>query len=241
MKKTLVLGSLALLLATAACGQKPAETTTTTVPGAGSVTTTQQGETTKVQVDGPGGQTMTVDTTASGGATTVKVEGVPGVGSVDVKAGGEGGSVSVDTPAGSVDVQGDGEGGTVDVSAGGAAVNVQGGSGQSSFTATDKVDESAFGVPFYPGATVESGGQLDTSAADGKALKSAGAQLVSKDPIDKVVAFYSEKAKSARKMDSTVDGKRTVIFTPTDVTNGTTIVVEQDEAGTRITLAAQGG
>ena len=229
MKKTLALASMALLLATAACGTKNEQTTT--VPGVGSVTTTQEGDATKVHLTGPQGQQATVATSQEGGGTQVQVQ-VPG-GSLDIRTGGSGGPVQVvasgsPEPAGAEDSEEHGD-------------EVASDGGETSVQAAPGVDPDDFQVPFYPGAKVVGGGSTETTGMDGKSLKVASAQLVTSDPVDKVVAFYADKVQGGNKVDTTVEGQRTVIFAPLNPLKGTTMtVVGQKDGTTKITLASQG-
>lgn len=227
MKKTLALASMALLLATAACGTKNEQTTT--VPGVGSVTTTQEGDRTKVQVTGPKGQQATVATSQEGGGTQVQVQ-VPG-GSLDIRTGGSGGPVQVVASGSPLPAGAEDEAGEEGASAGEEA-DVQ---------AAPGVEPEDFQIPFYPGAKVVGGGSTETTGMDGKSLKVASAQLVTSDPVDKVVAFYADKVQGVNKVDSTVDGQRTVIYAPFNPLKGTTMtVVGQKDGTTKITLASQG-
>lgn len=240
MRRTIVVASMALLLTTAACGSKDGQTTS--IPGVGSVSTTQEGDTTKVQVTGPQGQTASVDTTKEGDGTKVQVTG-PGGQTASVQTNQEGGGtqVNIQGPGGqtiNIDTSetGDQEGTSE------GTVSVTDEKGQTAtYSGSDKIDEAALGVPLYPGAQVVNGGTSETSGVDGKKLKVANAELTTKDPVEKVAAFYAGKVKAANKVDTTEDGRRTVIFAPTNPMQGTTIVVTQEEDGnTHVTIATQG-
>lgn len=68
------------------------------------------------------------------------------------------------------------------------------------------------------------------------------AELSTTDPLDKVVEFYSGKLPGAKKMDSTVEGQRTVVLVPETPEQGTSVTIDQDEGGiTRVILVARGG
>ncbi len=96
-------------------------------------------------------------------------------------------------------------------------------------------------MPFYPGADVVSGGQHEATDADGQTTRTATAELSTKDPVDRVAAFYADKVQAANRIDTTMEGKRTVVYAPTEPSQGTSVTVTQDEDGTtRITLVCQG-
>lgn len=105
-----------------------------------------------------------------------------------------------------------------------------------------KVEESSFSVPFYPGAKVEGGDQHEVAGPEGRTSKMVTAELSTTDPLDKVVEFYSGKLPGAKKMDSTVEGQRTVVLVPETPEQGTSVTIDQDEGGiTRVILVARGG
>ncbi|MGI5845505.1 MAG: hypothetical protein ACOX9B_15220 [Candidatus Xenobium sp.] len=105
-----------------------------------------------------------------------------------------------------------------------------------------KVEESSFSVPFYPGAKVEGGDQHEVAGPEGRTSKMVTAELSTTDPLDKVVEFYSGKLPGANKMDSTVEGQRTVVLVPETPEQGTSVTIDQDEGGiTRVILVARGG
>ncbi len=122
------------------------------------------------------------------------------------------------------------------------SMTVRGPEGDTTYSASNKVDESAFSVPFYPGAKVEAGSQHEVAGPEGKTSRMATAELSTTDPVDQVVDFYVGKLPSANKMDSTVDGQRTVVLVPENPEQGTTVTIDQEEGGvTRVVLVRQGG
>ncbi len=123
-----------------------------------------------------------------------------------------------------------------------STVTVRGPEGESTYSASTKVDQSAFSVPFYPGAKVESGSQHEMAGPEGKTSRMVTAELSTTDPVEHVVEFYAGKLPGANKMDSTVEGRRTVIFVPEDPEHGTTVTIDQEGSGlTRLVLVSQGG
>lgn len=122
------------------------------------------------------------------------------------------------------------------------SMTVRGAEGDTTYSASDKVDESSFSVPFYPGAKVEGGSQHEVAGPEGKTSKMATAELSTTDPVDKVVEFYTGKLPGANKMDSTVEGQRTVVLVPENPEQGTSVTIDQEEGGvTRVVLVSQGG
>jgi len=215
VNKTFVVAFSAWMLVATACGPKP-ETTTTAVPGVGTVTTTQDQDQTRITVEGADGQAALVTTQdQQQDQTRVTVEGPDG-------------------QAALVTTEKDGH------SQG--SMTVRGPEGDKAYSASNKVDEAAFSVPFYPGAKVEGGSQHEMAGPEGKTSKMATAELSTTDPVDQVVDFYVAKLPSANKMDSTVEGQRTVVLVPENPEQGTSVTIDQEEGGvTRIVLVGQGG
>lgn len=101
------------------------------------------------------------------------------------------------------------------------------------------VSEKDMGIDFYPGATVETGGSYSTSGEHAGHLSQVA--LVTKDPFDKVAAFYKRKyGQGNTVMDSPGE---CMIVTDEGTNKGKMIIITEDkEEGVNrvlITVGAQ--
>ncbi len=163
---------------------------------------------------------------------------VPGVGTVTTTEQNGTSTVGVQGPGGQTSTST-----VVDSKEGaGQAVTVTGSQAGGTFRASNTAEEGDFTVPFYPGSELASGGRHEATDGAGRSTRTAAAQLTTKDSVDRVVAFYSSRVQGGNRVDTTIDGRRTVVLAPEDPARGTSITVTQEEDGTtRITLVSQGG
>jgi len=102
--------------------------------------------------------------------------------------------------------------------------------------APDKVVESDFGVPFYPGARCLSGTRTETSG-----FTQLSATFVTADSSDNVIAFYKQKAGSGAQTTVMPFGVGTQLTIPAQAGSTISIIVAQSKGSspgmTRIQIA----
>jgi len=107
-------------------------------------------------------------------------------------------------------------------------------------TSGTDVTEADLGLKFYPGATVKTG--TKSAAGGAKAASSATVQLATKDPMDKVTAFYKGQYAKGNQVMEMGEGVMIMIGTPTGGSKQITISPDKESGETLITLlSAEGG
>lgn len=136
----------------------------------------------------------------------------------------------------------DGQKAKVDLSGSTATVNVTDASGRSSQLQIGgaKVTEADLGVPLYPGATAAEHGSTKASTPDGTM---AMVQLESRDPADRVAAFYREQLKSRAQGKTFADmaggdGSTTLVLGDEAGKQGIQIQVSKTEGGSSIVITS---
>lgn len=114
----------------------------------------------------------------------------------------QGDNITINTPEGKTEVTEQGgnitaesEEGKVEVTKDGGSVTVESDKGKLTMGKTD-VAPKDLGVPVYPGASQE--GNITMTGSDNNGENAAHVILNTKDPFDKVVAFYKEQLPSAK-------------------------------------------
>jgi len=120
-------------------------------------------------------------------------------------------------------------------------VTVTGSQAGGTFRASNTAEEGDFTVPFYPGAQMVSGGRHEATDSAGQTTTTAAAELRTKDSIDQVVEFYATRVEGGNRVDTSIEGRRTVVLAPAGPSSGTSVTVTQEDGTTRITLVNQGG
>lgn len=122
------------------------------------------------------------------------------------------------------------------------AINVPGGG---KISASSTINEEQLGLPIYPGASQQKdGGSFSVSAGNEKGSGWFGvATFSTADAMDDVVAFYREKlGEKARLLESTNDGKRSVIFSlETEKGWRMVTIADEQEGETKIAIASVTG
>lgn len=133
----------------------------------------------------------------------------------------------------------------VDLSGSTATVSVTDASGRSSQMQIGgaTVTEADLGVPLYPGATATENGSTKVNSPDGTM---AMVQLESRDPADRVAAFYREQLKSRAQGKTFADmaggdGATTLILADEAGKQGIQIQVSKTEGGSAIVISSTRG
>jgi hypothetical protein len=97
-----------------------------------------------------------------------------------------------------------------------------------------EITEEKLGVPIYPGARAEEGaGSISFSGEGDKAGTFGGASFTTTDSVDKVIEFYKGRLGSkVTVLDSTSEGKRSVILNVSAENSWKTIAIEDSGNGT---------
>ncbi|MDD5542248.1 MAG: zinc ribbon domain-containing protein [Acidobacteriia bacterium] len=121
----------------------------------------------------------------------------------------------------------EGPGGKAEVS-----INTPG--GQMKINARDEITEEKLGVAIYPGAKADEGaGSVTFSGEGGKGGMIGGAAFTTSDSVDQVVSFYKGRLGSkATVLETTAEGKHSVVLNVTTQDSWKTIVVEDEGNGT---------
>lgn len=101
-------------------------------------------------------------------------------------------------------------------------------------TMNSKGGLAALGAFAYPGATVEKGGDVTTLEMQG--MHQATATLVSDDPAEKIVAFYSEKI-GPKAVTMSQGGTSTLVGDAPDGSSVSVVVQERDGGGRQILVS----
>lgn len=131
----------------------------------------------------------------------------------------------------------EGPGGKAEVS-----INTPG--GQIKLNSRTEITEEKLGVPIYPGAKANEGaGTLSFTGADSKSGTFGGATFTTSDPVEKVIEFYKGRlGNKITVLDSTSEGKHSVVLNVTTQNSWKTITIEDEGNGaTKITVASISG
>ena len=90
-------------------------------------------------------------------------------------------TTTIETPKGTMTTTTDGDGSTI---------KIEGEDGLIEIKTGDKVDDSEFGVPIYPGAEVKADSTMDDAKTGGSTMMKA---LVTADSVEKVKSFYETR------------------------------------------------
>lgn len=125
-----------------------------------------------------------------------------------------------------------------------AEVSINTPGGQLKVSSKPEISEEKLGVPIYPGAqAAEGAGSVSFTGTDNKSGTFGGAAFTTTDSMDKVVDFYKSRLGSkATVLETTAEGKHSVVLNVTNENSWKTITIEDEGNGTtKIAVASISG